>query len=146
MNPSSAEPGLSLIAPQSAVRRDDAFGLSVEVAFPIPGLAGDGDADRGRAVRLETLSSRALAGSWPRRGATRISDRRGSGGRRVASIDAHPEAGYLVSARGHGRFRLSLDGAAVDCAPVPGAAWRWQRYLIGQVLPFAAVLHGLEGF
>jgi hypothetical protein len=146
MNPSSADPGLTLAARPPAVRRGDAFGLAVEAAFPIPGLAGGGDAARGRAVRLETLSSRALGGLWPRRGATRISDRRGAGGRRVASIDAHPDAGYLVSAGGHGRFRLSLDGAAVDCAPVPGAAWRWQRYLIGQVLPFAAVLQGLEGF
>jgi len=38
------------------------------------------------------------------------------------------------------------DGGEITCRPAAGEPLRWQRFLGGQVLPFAAVLQGLEVF
>ena len=38
------------------------------------------------------------------------------------------------------------DGSHVTCVPAPDGDWTFTRYLIGQVLPFAALLQGLEVF
>jgi hypothetical protein len=41
---------------------------------------------------------------------------------------------------------VNADGTEVACAPEPVDAWKWQRYLVGQVVPLLAVLHGHEVF
>jgi hypothetical protein len=41
-------------------------------------------------------------------------------------------------------FLLSADGREIVAAPAHASPWRWQRYLIGQALPLAAVLQGVE--
>ena len=67
-------------------------------------------------------------------------------GRRIARYTTHPESGYVLDAVSYGRFHISADGSAIECAPVRTAPHLWQRYLVGQILPFAAVVHGLEVF
>jgi hypothetical protein len=58
-----------------------------------------------------------------------------------------PEGSYLLDAKGYGAFLVSADGTRVVCAPEEEEEpWRWQRYLVGQVLPLVAVLHGFEVF
>ena len=42
-----------------------------------------------------------------------------------------------------GAFRISADGAHVACDPPEIADWLWQRFLVGQVLPIAAMAQGL---
>lgn len=126
--------------------RARAFGLELESSFPIPGAAppvGDGD---GRLVRLELASRSDLLDAWAPESPERISDRRMANGRSAVAIDADPGAGYLIRALGFGCFWISPDATRVRCAPLRVSTWRWQRYLVGQVLPLTAVLRGLEVF
>jgi hypothetical protein len=93
------------------------------------------------------LASRAdLRSAWRRAAPVRISETRLADERRFTSIDADPERGYLLYARDSGSFWLDPDGRQIRCSPLRMPAWRWQRYLIGQVLPFASVLQGFEVF
>lgn len=119
-------------APDAARRRGHAFGLALDAGYEIPGTAGR--APRGaRPVRLEL--TRALA---PGRKAHRIAE---TGG---ISVD-HDEDGYLIRAPAHGAIRVDPSGAVVVTALGPDAdPERWQMLLVGQGLPLAAVLRGLE--
>jgi hypothetical protein len=125
-----------------------AFGLELDAGFPVHGLSPPGSSpgrgDTSHTVRLEAATRRELAAAWPRDGATRLSDRRDAAGRTALSIDWHPRAGHLMWGRGYGAYLISADARLVACAPVRRPAWRGQRYLLGQVLPFLAVLHGFE--
>ncbi|MGH9049590.1 MAG: hypothetical protein ACRDY4_07675 [Acidimicrobiia bacterium] len=108
------------------VRRGNAFGLGLEVGFECPGLPPPptGDRDTRPPVRLELA---------------RPADLPANGGR-GASVD------YLLEADGYGTFLVPADGASVLCSPADAAPWQWQRYLVGQILPLVAVLHGFEAF
>ena len=65
--------------------------------------------------------------------------------RRPAGPHDRPRAdrGYRVWVRGLGRCRISPGGDTIECAPPRAKAGRW-RLLIGQGLPIAAALRGLE--
>lgn len=133
-------------APASNPTHARAFGLELESTFPIPGAAppvGDGD---GRRVRLELATRTELLDAWAPESPQRISDRRMANGRSAVAIDADPDAGYLIRALGFGCFWISPDATLVRCAPLRVSTWRWQRYLVGQILPLTAVLRGLEVF
>jgi hypothetical protein len=39
---------------------------------------------------------------------------------------------------------VSADGRRVECAPGDLPEWLWQRFLVGQLLPLASLLRGLE--
>src|SRR5262245_42563588 len=106
-----------------------AFGLELELGFPVAGLAPAARPTGERRVRLER------ARNLPARKVERVSDLRLPGGQVVMSVDLCDE-GYLFWAEGFGSALVDADGSAVRCAPVPGPAWRWQRFLTGQVLPF----------
>jgi hypothetical protein len=62
------------------------------------------------------------------------------------AIDLDEVGGYRFYVRDVGVFELSLDGSRAVAGPAPDSGWHWRRYLIGQVLPFAALLQGLEVF
>jgi hypothetical protein len=51
---------------------------------------------------------------------------------------------YLIEAPGHGRYLVSRDGASVLCAVEGLPPENWQRALLGQVMPLAATLRGME--
>lgn len=137
-----------------------AFGMPLRTTFEIAGLGAEATAAGGepQADRRETAAPSGEAAvrsaarptllEIERRLAARpdaepLSVRRDADGRRVHSIERDAD-GFLLAAAGFGRFRVTADGMRVACDPVAGPAWRWQRYLLGQVLPFAAVLRGLE--
>ncbi|MDQ3586753.1 MAG: hypothetical protein M3375_00135 [Actinomycetota bacterium] len=90
------------------------------------------------------MPARVLDSGWPRREAVRVRELRDTEGSVRLTIDEHPLLGYRLHAAAYGRYVLSRDGGFVRCAPSRTAAWRWQSFLIGQLLPAAAVLHGLE--
>jgi hypothetical protein len=73
-----------------------------------------------------------------------VASRYDAAGARTTDILGHPRSGYFFDGTGCGLFHLSPAGSKVHCAVAGVAAWRWQRYLVGRVLPFAAVLRGLE--
>ena len=121
-----------------------AFGLDLEGAFRAPGLLEGRSGDGPRRTTIELVPARVLDSGWPSAEAVRLHEGRDTEGRVRLTIDEHPVLGYRLHAPEHGRYILSRDGGHVRCAPNRGAAWRWQVFLIGQPLPAAAVLQGLE--
>ena len=69
---------------------------------------------------------------------------RRAGGRLAMTVDRQASE-YRIWAEDHGLYRLAPSARRLDCAPPAGVpAWRWQRVLVGNVLPLAAVLAGHE--
>ncbi len=125
-------------------RVGQAFGLELEGAFRAPGLLEGEDGDGPRRTAIELVAARALDSGWAKTEAVRLYEWRNREGRVGMTIDEHPVLGYRLQAAAYGRYVLSRDGGLVSCAPRRTAAWRWQSFLIGQLLPAAAVLRGLE--
>lgn len=124
-----------------------AFGLDLDAAFDIPGALPTGPGPAGeRPVRLELARRADILAGWNPVAPKRLSTRRLPNGRVAVSFDADERAGHLIRAQGFGCFWISPAADRIACAPLQVSAWRWQRYLIGQVLPFAALLNGLEVF
>jgi hypothetical protein len=121
-----------------------AFGLELEGAFRAPGLLEGEAGDGPRRTAIELVPSRVLDAGWPRTEAVRLCELRDTAGSVRLTIHEHPALGYRLHAPAYGRYILSRDGGVVGCAPSRTAPWRWQSFLIGQVLPAAAVLRGLE--
>jgi hypothetical protein len=75
-----------------------------------------------------------------------IAWRQDEGDARSPDVLGHSRAGYLLDQPGFGLFHISRHGGHVRCAPTRVATWRWQRYLVGRVLPFASALRGFEAW
>lgn len=128
--------------------RGQAFGVGIEANFPIPGLPPaptESERDARRTVRLELVSGSQIADCWPP-GAEALPSLFGPDGAVTQRIEIHPDAGYRFDWPGWGEYVISSDGGLVRCAPPAGTTRIWQRYLIGQILPFVAVLAGFEAF
>jgi hypothetical protein len=124
--------------------RTRAFGLEIELSFPAPGLppasAGGGE----RSTVAELVPPAEIDRDWPAAGATRVLEERFGDHEPDRTIDAHPEAGYRLYARHFGLARIAPDGSRILCSPPDVEPWSWQRFLVGRILPWAAVLRGLE--
>lgn len=121
-----------------------AFGFGLDGAFPAGRLFEGESTGHARKTSVEVVSGRMLEEAWSRDGAQLLRDLRDGEGRRLLAIEEHPELGYRLDAPFYGRYVLSRNGAVLLCAPRRIVRWQWQAFLIGQVLPLAAVLHGLE--
>lgn len=119
------------------------FGLDVHSAEPLLLLQGAPGIATGRRLELELVGPGATEPRWPQ-SAEIVCDQRERDGAVSFQIEADREAGYLIWGPAYGRHILSADGTRVLCAPAGCAAAAWQRLLVAQVLPFAAVLRGLE--
>jgi hypothetical protein len=126
--------------------RSRAFGLEISGDFEAPGLAPVTGPPTGPPSRLRVVSSAELAERWPAgEGSRLLEERFPPGDDQVArSIDHAPGRGYRLFARHFGLALVSEDGAEVLCAPPDAEPWSWQRFLVGRVLPWAAVLRGRE--
>jgi hypothetical protein len=125
-------------------RRFRAFGLEIDAGFDAPGLTPAHGPPHGRPVRLDLAAPEEIDRDWPADGAQRVLEERFCDGSPGRTIDAHPDAGYRLYARHFGLARISPTGAEVLCAPPDDEPWSWQRFLVGRVLPWAAVLRGYE--
>jgi len=129
--------------------RGGAFGLQLEADFFAAGLLEE-DADRpaghpresGRACSLALVCADELEAHWPLEQARVLCDLHDRAGRRLLTIEEHPEGGYQFDAPAYGRYVVARDGGRILCVPGDQPDWEWQAFLIGQVLPLAAVLHG----
>jgi len=117
------------------------FGLDVWADEPPAYLRAARAKRTGRV--LDVLLDREGHTDWPA-AARLISAQENSDGTVAIRIEAHQEAGFMLSGPRYGRHVLSPDGRRLRCVPGSAAEEDWQRFLVAQVLPFAAALHGLE--
>jgi hypothetical protein len=126
--------------------RATAFGLDVHADCDVPFLRGGRADPSGRTLELSVVQDGRGSGDWPQ-GAELICDQREPDGSIGYRIETHPACGYRIWGPGYGTHLLSADGrrlTSIPDGPVDNAGW--QRLLIAQALPFAAVLRGLEVF
>jgi hypothetical protein len=120
-----------------------AFGIDLELddRLAAPGIARVAGHDG--APTVVTLAD-GLEELWGGASPARTREMRDAG-RVLLSVDHDEERGYLLDAPGIGAALVAPDGMAVRCART-GAAEDWEAVLVGQVLPLAATLRGLEMF
>lgn len=118
------------------------FGLDVWSDEQLPCLQGATALQTGRVLDV-LIDRREGVTHWPP-DARLISAQRDKDGSFAVLIEAHEDAGYQLSGPRYGRHTISADGRRLRCVPDGTEAEDWQRFLIGQVLPFAAALNGLE--
>ena len=124
--------------------RSHAFGLEIEGNFPAPGLPRSAAPRGGPRTRIDLATPEDLDRDWPADGAERLVEECLGGRTAARTIDRHPRAGYRLYARHFGLARISRDGDRIVCAPPDVAPWRWQRFLVGRILPWASLLRGRE--
>ena len=124
--------------------RSHAFGIQIDSSFDAPGLP-EGSARLPRS-RLELSTDAGIAARWDDEGAERLDEESFSATRKRPdrTIDRDRHGAFHLYARHFGRALISPSGDHVLCAPPAVAAWRWQRFLVGRVLPWAALLRGRE--
>jgi hypothetical protein len=93
-------------------------------------------------LTLSVAGEEAACG-WPR-DAELVCDQREADGSVSFRIEFDRGAGYSIEGPAYGRHILSGDGRHVVSIPGRRPAEVWQRLLIAQVLPFAALIRGLE--
>jgi hypothetical protein len=137
------DPDLRQAAPAVAA----AFGLDVELGLPVEGLAPGEGGRTGRTLSLERADPAQLAAGWDSDDTVRLREWHHDDGRFEGALERHPQLGFRLFVDGYGAYAISPAGTAIRCAPPPEVErWRWQRCLVGQVLPFAVLLQGLEVF
>lgn len=101
--------------------------------------------DGRRPCRITLVGHPALLSDWPD-GDTTVVVRHAPGTNvRPLNADRDTAGRWLVEMPGTAACLLSADGTDIRCAPAD-ASNAWTRFLVGQALPLAAVLQGLEPF
>ena len=95
-----------------------------------------------RHIELTLRDAKKANATWPTQSAARTFELREPEGRIVFTIDHEPHAGYRVWIAGLGQCVIGPRGDRIVCSPARGHD-RW-HLLIGQGLPIAAALQGLE--
>lgn len=120
-----------------------AFGVDLVGSFHAPGIDVQRAGGRpGRSALLRLVPAAALERAFALGEARTLYEHDLAGTR--YSIHTHDEQGFLLHNDFYGRYRVTPSGSEVDCAPRDMPEWLWQRFLVGQVLPLASLLHGLE--
>lgn len=130
---------------QAVGTRATAFGLDIDSEAALSFLAAASAAPTGRSLSISVQAEGAARADWPKDSELICDERTPDGGVNFR-IETHQESGYLISGPEYGAHLLSSDGGRLTCFPEGLAEGAWQRLLIAQVLPFAALLHGLEVF
>jgi hypothetical protein len=125
--------------------RATAFGLDIDSPLVLSFLDESSAQPTGRTLALAACESGGAEDVWPR-DAELVCDERGPGDAPNFRIESHPEMGYLITGPEYGSHLLSADGGRLRCYPEGQPEGAWQRMLVAQALPFAALLHGLEVF
>ncbi|WP_205697114.1 hypothetical protein [Conexibacter sp. SYSU D00693] len=123
-----------------------AFGLRLTGDLALPGVAAGAGAGMAtdRTLHLAASTRAAVLADWPG-DARDVSRRRAPSGRTAALVQVDGTGTLHLRMDGHGAYRLHAGARRADCGlPARGPAWQWQRYVVAQLLPFAALLHGLE--
>lgn len=118
------------------------FGLDLWSEGRLSFLATATAEPTGRTLEVSLLGAAEELG-WPAT-AELISDQRQPDGSVNFQIEAAPSRGFRFWGPVYGTSIVSTDGRQVLGAEGSGGVAAWQRLLVAQVLPFAAVLQGLE--
>lgn len=122
--------------------RSRAFGLELELDFLAPAFP-ETAAGPGAVTRLRLTTTAEIEGRWPG-DAEIVGEMPLPDGGFEMRVEHTPAAGYRVTLRQTGSYLVSPDAAEILCAPPAEPEWRWQRGLIGQVLPLASALRGYD--
>jgi hypothetical protein len=96
---------------------------------------------------VEIVAPAQIDARWRPYGAERLLEERFDDDAHAArSIERLPGVGYRLYARHFGLALVADDGTRVLCAPPQDEPWSWQRFLVGRILPWTAVLLGREVF
>lgn len=123
-----------------------AFGLDVIGDIETLGLPPAPGPGTDRRTHVEIVTEPELDAGWPARGARRLMGLGQRGDAWEQSIDIHPEAGFRLFARDVGVAVVAPRGERVVSASAGPVGRVWRRFLVGRMLPLAAVLQGLEIF
>jgi len=119
----------------------DAFGLAVEVDWPLAGATPAAAAEVGRRpTTVRRVEPESLALAWKSPG-ERLFEREFMG---EIAITFERAEDYRICAKGFGRYVVSTDGTEVRCELGTVVDHAQERFLFAQVLPLAAVLRGFE--
>ena len=118
------------------------FGLDVQSDRPLSFLERAEAGPTGRGLELLLLEAPEAIG-WPAT-AELVSDQRKPGGSVNFQIESSAELGFRIWGPEYGVSVISADGKRLLGALGGGREEAWQRLLVAQALPFAAVLQGLE--
>jgi hypothetical protein len=120
-----------------------AFGLALEGSLALECVVETRPAKRAD-TRLDRVSRVELDRRWREANPRTVFERRLADGRVGMTVERDDELGFRVWAPRHGCYLVAADGRRVLCAPPSGPAWRWERLVLAQVLPLAAVLRGKD--
>lgn len=125
-----------------------AFGLRLRSTFAIPGVADSEDAREpaapiGRVVELSLEAADRDQAAWSAAPTERTVEQAGPDGEPILTVDRHPSLGYRLWIAGLGHCIVAADGTQIVVSLPRDSANRW-RLLLGQGLPTAAALLGLE--
>jgi hypothetical protein len=123
--------------------RSTVFGLDVCSAEPLSFLAGSRAQATGRRVELLAPSPREREPRRAWRGEL-ICDQRRADGSVNLQMERSSEHGFRIWAPGYGWGEISAGGDRAIGGCGSGGWFAWQRLLVAQILPFVAVLRGLE--
>ncbi len=121
--------------------RTSLFGLDVDLPWRVQGCPPRPWAGTGAPLRVIEVSPAGMDAEWDPAAAQRLV-REPAAGRALLTVDAGRGA-YRVAWRHIGRFLLTAD-SRVLCAVDRGGEAHFERYLVAQILPLAAVMAGVE--
>ncbi len=123
-----------------------AFGLELRCELPLASLAPHaGDGLGPAATRVRRVTPAELDAAWPA-GAERIVQEGDAGSPLERYAERDRAGAHRLGARGFGEALISADGRLVSGAPDEGAPGRFERFLIARVLPWTALVRGIEVF
>jgi hypothetical protein len=120
-----------------------AFGLALAGNLPLESVV-PAPAARRADTWLERTARTDLDRRWRAAHPRTLLERRLVDGTVGLSVERDEEIGFRVWAPRHGCYLVAPDGRRVLAAPPAGPAWRWERLVLAQVLPLAAVLRGMD--
>jgi hypothetical protein len=115
------------------LRRAFGVGFVSELALPALPAAVSEPSDP---TRITLAQPAELDAAWPAHEAVRVQ----------RSADRHDEAGWRLRAGGFGEAIITADGRGIVAARGNATPERFERLMIGRVLPWTALVRGLEIF
>lgn len=123
--------------------RATVFGLDLRADRHLPFLGETTARPTGRQIEVSLPPAGCGEPPWPA-SAELIADERNPGGEIIFQIERNEQADYRIWGPAYGASIVSADGRRLWGVPGEVSMAAWQRLLIAQALPFAAVLQGLE--